>query len=97
MKKLLLFSLIAGVLYGAVPVTASTGAGLVTPVKSPNDHRDYGVFVLPNGMNVMLISDPRADKAAASLSVHVGSASEPTDRPGLAHFLEHMLFMGTEK
>ena len=35
--------------------------------------------------------------AAASLSVNIGSFSDPTDLPGLAHFLEHMVFMGSEK
>ena len=44
-----------------------------------------------------LISDAEADKSAASLDVHVGSALNPKERQGLAHFLEHMLFMGTEK
>lgn len=66
-------------------------------VKSPNDERDYRYLELANGMKVLLISDPRADKSAASLSVYRGSFDDPEDRPGLAHFLEHMLFIGTEK
>jgi nardilysin len=36
-------------------------------------------------------------KAAAAVSVRVGSFSDPRDAQGLAHFLEHMLFMGSEK
>ena len=35
--------------------------------------------------------------AAAALCVSVGSFSDPSDLPGLAHFLEHMVFMGSEK
>jgi nardilysin len=35
--------------------------------------------------------------AAASLCVNVGSFSDPPDLPGLAHFLEHMVFMGSDK
>lgn len=31
------------------------------------------------------------------MSVNVGHMDDPTDRAGLAHFLEHMLFLGTEK
>lgn len=66
-------------------------------VKSTNDSRDYRSLVLPNQLKVLLISDPDADKAAAALDVHVGSSANPKERQGLAHFLEHMLFLGTEK
>ncbi len=66
-------------------------------VKSPNDKREYRHLVLDNGLRVVLISDLETDKSAASLSVFRGSFDDPEDRPGLAHFLEHMLFIGTEK
>ncbi len=66
-------------------------------IKSPNDERDYRYLELANGLKVVLISDPAADKSAASLSVYRGSFDDPIERPGLAHFLEHMLFIGTEK
>lgn len=36
-------------------------------------------------------------KAAAGLCVGVGSFSDPKEVPGMAHFLEHMVFMGSEK
>lgn len=66
-------------------------------VKSDNDHRAYRYLELPNQLRVLLISDPDSDKAAASLDVNVGSGADPEAYPGLAHFLEHMLFLGTEK
>jgi len=66
-------------------------------VKSPDDTRDYAYLKLPNELEVVLISDPDADKAAAALDVHVGNSADPEDREGLAHFLEHMLFLGTKK
>ena len=71
-------------------------ADTVTPITSPYDSRDYRVLTLENGLNVLLVSDPEADKAAASMNVRVGSAQDPDDLKGLAHFLEHMLFLGTE-
>ncbi|MGB0467833.1 MAG: insulinase family protein [Pontibacterium sp.] len=68
-----------------------------TVIKSPNDQRQYLDFTLPNTMKVLVISDPDSKKAAASLNVGVGSNANPEARAGLAHFLEHMLFLGTEK
>jgi len=68
-----------------------------TPTKSPNDDNDYRIVELANGLQAVLVSDADADKAAASLNVAVGSGDDPADRAGLAHFLEHMLFLGTEK
>ena len=64
--------------------------------KSPNDDRNYRHVTLSNGLNCVLISDPTTDKAAASLDVNVGHFADPDNVPGIAHFLEHMLFLGTE-
>jgi len=66
-------------------------------IKSPNNSHDYEAFTLPNKLKVIIVSDPDADKAAASLDVNVGYFNDPKDRQGLAHFLEHMLFLGTQK
>ncbi len=65
--------------------------------KSPSDKREYRAITLANGLRVMLVSDASADRAAAALDVHVGSGNDPQDRQGLAHYLEHMLFLGTKK
>jgi insulysin len=43
------------------------------------------------------LTDPTTDEAAAALNVHVGHFSDPAYLPGLAHFCEHMLFLGTSK
>lgn len=75
---------------------AHTAAGSMIQ-QSPNDSRDYQSVTLENGLTVLLISDPSADKAAAALRVATGSSNDPQQFPGLAHFLEHMLFLGTEK
>ena len=66
-------------------------------IKPLSDQREYRYTVLENGLKVLLISDKGADKAAASLDVNVGSRQDPDNYQGLAHFLEHMLFLGTEK
>lgn len=66
-------------------------------IKSENDKRDYRYLILENGLRVLLISDPLTQKSAAALNVHMGTNQAPVDRAGLAHFLEHMLLLGTEK
>ncbi|KAF2078571.1 hypothetical protein CYY_000071 [Polysphondylium violaceum] len=66
-------------------------------IKSPNDKRNYRYLKLDNQMEVLLVSDSAIDNAAVSLRVGVGSYLNPPEALGLAHFLEHMLFMGTEK
>ncbi len=66
-------------------------------IKSPNDDRDYRYLELPNQLKVVLVSDASSDKSAAALTVFRGSLHDPKEHPGLAHFLEHMLFIGTAK
>ncbi|HCL27805.1 MAG TPA: hypothetical protein DIC52_05145 [Candidatus Latescibacteria bacterium] len=69
----------------------------VALAKHPLDQSEYRHFIMDNGLKVLLVSDPRFNKSAAAMYVGVGTLSNPKERMGLAHFLEHMLFMGTEK
>jgi insulysin len=63
---------------------------------SANDvDRSYRHVTLGNDLSILLISDPTTDKAAACCDVRVGSMQNK-EILGLAHFLEHMLFLGTE-
>ncbi|TYZ68148.1 hypothetical protein PybrP1_009901 [[Pythium] brassicae (nom. inval.)] len=64
---------------------------------SPLDERCYKHVVLRNGLQALLVSDPTAESAAAALDVLAGFNSEPAELPGLAHFCEHMLFLGTRR
>ena len=66
-------------------------------IKSPNDTRQYQVIRLANNLEVLLVSDPDLKNSAASLSVPVGSMHNPDSQLGLAHYLEHMLFLGSER
>ncbi|KAF8953411.1 Insulinase (Peptidase M16) [Haplosporangium bisporale] len=65
--------------------------------RSLNDKREYRLVQLNNQLQVLLIHDAEADKSAAAMDVHVGHLSDPDNLQGLAHFLEHLLFLGTEK
>ena len=88
---------IATALAVIVVTTTPSKAAAETVIKSPTDDRQYEHFSLPNGLGVLVISDPSTDKAAASLDINVGSGSSPPGREGLAHFLEHLLFLGTQR
>lgn len=74
-------------------------------IKSQRDQREYSFVQLDNQMKVLLVSDKDAEKSAACMFVGVGSLADPTDPlspdgkklDGMAHFCEHMLFLGTKK
>ncbi len=61
------------------------------------DDRSYRVIRLANKLEALLVHDPDTDKASASVNVNVGSFSDADDMPGMAHAVEHLLFMGTKK
>jgi insulysin len=54
-------------------------------------------MVLPNGLRIMNIQDERALETAFAMAVQSGLYNDPVAFPGLAHFCEHMVFLGTEK
>ena len=54
-------------------------------------------LTLDSGLTLSLRHEPRLKRCAAFLRVHAGSHDVPAAWPGLAHFLEHLLFLGTER
>ncbi|ODH25167.1 hypothetical protein ACO22_05257 [Paracoccidioides brasiliensis] len=58
--------------------------------------RLYCVIRLPNELDAFLVHDPNSDKASASVNINVGNFSDDDDLPGIAHAVEHALFMGTK-
>ncbi|RJF35265.1 insulinase family protein [Pseudoalteromonas gelatinilytica] len=104
MKKIMGLSSIAfAVLAGCsststtAPPAANTNLIPDSLVISPNDTREYKTLKLDNEIDVILISDPSAEKSAAALSVGVGLLHDPMSQQGMAHYLEHMLFLGTDR
>lgn len=77
---------------GVVRVDAAEGV-----VRGASDERRYRALTLRSGVRALLVSDPKADKAAAALSVGVGHLADPRGIAGLAHAVEHMLFLGSGK
>uniref|UniRef100_A0A915BTP0 Insulin-degrading enzyme n=1 Tax=Parascaris univalens TaxID=6257 RepID=A0A915BTP0_PARUN len=68
-----------------------------TITKSSEDKREYRGLLLANGLRVLLVSDKSTDKSGAAIAVGIGHLCDPWQLPGIAHFCEHMLFLGTQK
>ncbi|WP_198677244.1 insulinase family protein [Pseudidiomarina taiwanensis] len=65
-------------------------------IQSPADQCHYQALTLANGLRCCLVHSPEAQHSAAAMAVATGHFDDPEDAQGLAHFLEHMLFLGTE-
>ena len=65
-------------------------------IKKPlYDKKNYKLLKLRTGTEVLLINDKDTKKSSASLGIEVGTFFDIT--PGLAHFCEHMIFLGSKK
>ena len=65
--------------------------------KNDLDKHNYRYIKLKNEIKCMLVQDKSTTKSAAFCFVNSGSLNDPPEVNGLAHFCEHMLFLGTEK
>ena len=54
-------------------------------------------FTLENGLEVVVIEDHRAPVVVQMIWYRAGAADEPAGTSGIAHFLEHLMFKGTDK
>lgn len=67
-----------------------------------SDKKQYG-FINLNGMDILIISNSELKQnnsqieSASALIIQTGSFNDPNEIQGLSHYLEHMLFMGSEK
>lgn len=75
----------------AVAQTLPTGVKKVTSVEGITEYR------LDNGLQVLLFPDPSKQKATVNITYLVGSRHEGYGETGMAHLLEHMLFLGSTK
>lgn len=69
---------------------------------APDATDDFGgprtaSFVLDNGLDVIVVPDRRAPVATHMVWYRNGSADDPLGKSGIAHFLEHLMFKGTEQ
>lgn len=78
---------------GAKPVKVSSTA----PERAGEGPLAPEIFKLSNGLDVVVITDERAPVVTHMVWYRVGAADEPPGKSGIAHFLEHLMFKGTEK
>lgn len=57
---------------------------------------DVTTFTLNNGLDVVVIEDHRAPAVTQMVWYRIGAADEPPGHSGIAHFLEHLMFQGTD-
>ncbi len=57
---------------------------------------EVATFTLDNGMDVVVLGDHRAPVVVHMVWYRVGAADEPPGKSGISHFLEHLMFKGTE-
>ena len=60
-----------------------------------NDPMQVRFYTLKNGLKVMLSVNKREPRIAVNFAIRAGSNSDPKTHTGLAHYLEHILFKGT--
>ena len=70
---------------------------LPPPVQGNADYRKYRALRLQNGVTALLTQDSQSKHFAAAVTVDAGASSDPRALPGLAHFTEHMCFLGSKR
>ncbi len=75
--------------------TASVGYRRInTP--NPEDPLDAHIYELDNGLQVFLTENHEEPRFYAEIAVRAGSKHDPADATGLAHYLEHLFFKGSQ-
>jgi zinc protease len=88
---LVLIVLFSAALYGQQPpVPLPAGVQYVTSVEGINEYR------LQNGLRVLLFPDPTKSNVTVNITYMVGSRHEDYGETGMAHLLEHLMFMGSK-
>ncbi len=106
MKKLLLLIVCLGSFASFAQVSQIRDRNLVETHTSPdgyfyktykNDPLKSRWYILNNGLTVILSPNKTTPRIQTLIATKAGSKSDPADNTGLAHYLEHLLFKGTDK
>ena len=74
---------------------AHAGYELVAP-PSADDPMKTSIYKLDNGLLVYLTTNPESPRFYTEIAVRAGSKQDPAESTGLAHYLEHVLFKGSQ-
>ncbi len=77
-------------------VTSNVKDGKYTYSKVSNDPTNTRIYTLENGLKVYLTENHAEPRVMALITTKAGSKNDPSTNTGLAHYLEHMLFKGTD-
>jgi zinc protease len=91
----LVLILVAAILSGVPMLDFPTQVRAAT-ISLPDGLSDVAEFQLDNGMQIVVIPDNRVPVVTHMVWYRVGAADEPPGKSGIAHFLEHLMFKGTE-
>ncbi|MEZ0370003.1 MAG: M16 family metallopeptidase [Candidatus Sericytochromatia bacterium] len=104
MKPLIHVLLASTLLLGTLPAMAQTSQAIQAPYQlaqaapaAQSISMDHTHFTLPNGLNVYLSRNPLEPRFYAQVVVNAGAKMDPGEATGIAHYLEHMLFKGTDE
>lgn len=92
---ILLISLLSSVVFSQELKTVNDGKYTYQTVE--NDPLKARIYTLDNGLKVYLSVNKDEPKIQTYIAVATGSKNDPHDAQGLSHYLEHMLFKGTDK
>lgn len=84
-----------GLLIVSIVMTSCTLGGKSAPEKNVNG-MSFLPLQLDNKLEALVVHDSRFKKSSAAMAVMVGSLEDPENALGMAHYLEHMLFLGTK-
>lgn len=85
-------------LFLSVALLASCGGGTKYSYETiEGDPMGTRIYTLDNGLKVYLSQTKAEPNVFASIAVHAGSKDDPAQSTGLAHYLEHLMFKGSER
>jgi predicted Zn-dependent peptidase len=79
------------------PYEKNVSPGGQTYMVVPNDPLNARIYYLKNGLTVYMSVNKNEPRIQTMIAVRAGSKNDPADATGLAHYLEHLLFKGTDR